>query len=135
MNLSRFKYILLSQVVLLPFIYAAKLISYYFFSFLNPNLTINFLINLNESIFISGIFAIVLSVSKKVITRFLDDTFSLKFNFTLVSFYLAFHYIISYFIVDFLAQQQNYSYLYIIALLIAIIYSNIRFKKILNDKK
>lgn len=135
MNLSRFKYVLLSQVVLLPFVFTAKLISYYLFTFLNPNSTINHLTNLNESIFISGFFAIILSVSKKVLPRFITDTFTLKFSFTLVSFYLVSHYIISYFIVDILAQQQNYSYLYLIALLIAIIYSNIRFKKVLNDKK
>lgn len=137
MNLSRFKYILLCQVVLLPFVFTAKLLTYYLFSFLNPNSTIDYISNLNESIFISGLFAIILSVSKKVVPRFLNDTFTLKFSFTLVSLYLVVYYFISYYILNINEnlQKQNYTYIFVLALLIAIIYSNIRFKKILNDKK
>ena len=137
MNLSRFKYILLSQVVLLPFVFTSKLLTYYLFSFLNPNSTIDYISNLNESIFISGLFAIILSVSKKVVPRFLNDTFTLKFSFTLVSLYLVVHYFISYYILNISenSQKQNYTYIFVLALLIAIIYSNIRFNKVLNDKK
>lgn len=136
MNLSRFKYILLSQTVLLPLVFIAKLTTHYIFNFNNSNSIFDLLTNINDSIFIAAFFAIILSTSKKVIIRFLDDTFTLKFNFTLVSLYLTVHYFISYFILSSNSlKNQNYSYIYVFILLVAIIYSNIKFKKALNEKK
>ncbi len=136
MNLSRFKYILLSQTVLLPLVFIAKLTTHYIFNFNNSNSNFDLLTIINDSIFIAAFFAIILSTSKKVIIRFLDDTFTLKFNFTLVSLYLTVHYFISYFILSSNSlKNQNYSYIYVFILLVAIIYSNIKFKKVLNEKK
>ncbi len=135
MNLSRLKYILQSEIIFLPLILIAKYIT--FFMFQNDEDNFNIAINIIESLYLAGIFASMMSVSSKVISRFTDDIYSLKFNFTLVSAYIFGHYLISFIIIELSENKDYHAYtaIFISILIISVIFSNIKFKKLINDKK
>lgn len=135
MNLSRLKYILQSEIIFLPLILIAKYIT--FFMFQNDEDNFNIAINIIESLYLAGIFASIMSVSSKVISRFTDDIYSLKFNFTLVSAYIFGHYLISFIIIELSENKDYHAYtaIFISILIISVIFSNIKFKKLINDKK
>lgn len=137
MNLPRFKYILMSELIFIPLVYLANIATIYIFQLFNAQFSLDFIKILNESIFLASFISILLSTSKKVVIRFTNDLHSLKYNFTLTSLYIILHYI-AFYVVDILKkdlENQNFSIIYISILLLILIYSNIKFKKIINDKK
>lgn len=105
--------------------------------FQNDEDNFNIAINIIESLYLAGIFASMMSVSSKVISRFTDDIYSLKFNFTLVSAYIFGHYLISFIIIELSENKDYHAYtaIFISILIISVIFSNIKFKKLINDKK
>lgn len=136
MNLTRLKYIIQSELIFLPLILIAKYLTFILFQKSEEEQFI-FAINFIESLYLAGIFATVMSISAKVIDRFTDDIASLRFNFTLVSAYIFAHYLISFSLIEYsqIRDYHAYTAVFISILIVAVIISNLKFKKVLNDKK